>query len=70
MLIGAIIGMVIRFLTTAEHLKYYVTFDVNFFYLILIPPIIFESGYTMKRVSWFFFFNQLQINFGFEEKIF
>jgi len=51
--IGATVGLVIRLFSSVDHLHYYTTFDIEFFYLFLIPPIIFESGYTMQRRKFF-----------------
>lgn len=50
MLIGLVAGILIRYGTNAETLRGVVAFDQHFFFLVLLPPIIFESGYNMKRV--------------------
>jgi hypothetical protein len=50
MLIGLVTGILIRYGTNAETLRGVVAFDQHFFFLVLLPPIIFESGYNMKRV--------------------
>jgi sodium/hydrogen exchanger 3 len=52
-LFGAILGAFIRFFAKLERLQQIVTFDSEFFFLLLLPPIIFESGYNMRR-SYFF----------------
>lgn len=49
-LFGAIMGAFIRFFAKLERLQSIVQFDSEFFMLILLPPIIFESGYNMRRV--------------------
>jgi hypothetical protein len=49
-LFGAIMGAFIRFFAKLEQLQSIVQFDSKFFMLILLPPIIFESGYNMRRV--------------------
>jgi hypothetical protein len=63
LLIGAICGAVVRFGASEERLKvisllrtlWYssqaiVSLDSTFFFVALLPPIIFESGYTLNRV--------------------
>lgn len=50
-LFGAIMGAFIRFFAKLERLQSIVRFDSEFFMLILLPPIIFESGYNMRRVG-------------------
>lgn len=50
MLIGLVAGLLIRYGTNADTLRSVVAFDQHFFFLVLLPPIIFESGYNMKRV--------------------
>ncbi|KAL6051961.1 monovalent cation:H+ antiporter, CPA1 (nhx1), variant 2 [Balamuthia mandrillaris] len=52
-LFGALIGAFIRFFTDIERLKSIVKFKGDFFFLFLLPPIIFESGYTMKKSQFF-----------------
>jgi len=51
-LFGAIMGLFIRFFTKLERLQSIVRFDSEFFMLFLLPPIIFESGYNMRRVPY------------------
>lgn len=53
MLFGSIVGIFTHFLKTetAARLKYALTFDPTLFFLFLLPPIIYESGYSMKRVT-------------------
>jgi len=52
-LFGAIMGLFIRFFTKLERLQSIVRFDSEFFMLFLLPPIIFESGYNMRRSNFF-----------------
>jgi len=52
-LFGAIMGAFIRFFAKLERLQSIVQFDSEFFMLILLPPIIFESGYNMRRSNFF-----------------
>eukprot|EP01118_Nematostelium_gracile_P007983 TRINITY_DN2619_c0_g1_i1.p1 TRINITY_DN2619_c0_g1~~TRINITY_DN2619_c0_g1_i1.p1 ORF type:complete len:542 (-),score=118.02 TRINITY_DN2619_c0_g1_i1:168-1793(-) len=53
MLFGAIVGGFIRFLSNVDRLKSIVTFQSSVFFLFLLPPIILESGYNMKRSNFF-----------------
>ena len=38
-----------RLVSGVEWLKEFTTFDTNIFFLFLLPPIIFEAGYSMNR---------------------
>lgn len=49
-LIGATVGGLIRYVTNVSRLQSVTRFNSEFFFLFLLPPIIFESGYNMKRV--------------------
>jgi hypothetical protein len=49
-LIGMFVGMFIRFVGNVERLRDAVSLDSEVFFFILLPPIIFESGYTLERV--------------------
>eukprot|EP01122_Echinamoeba_exundans_P014001 TRINITY_DN6250_c0_g1_i1.p1 TRINITY_DN6250_c0_g1~~TRINITY_DN6250_c0_g1_i1.p1 ORF type:complete len:603 (-),score=192.92 TRINITY_DN6250_c0_g1_i1:84-1892(-) len=59
MLIGLVTGILIRYGTNAETLRGVVAFDQHFFFLVLLPPIIFESGYNMKRGHFFYNFDSI-----------
>ncbi len=48
--LGLIVGIIVRFSQTPQSLDRMVMFKEQFFFLVLLPPIIFESGYNMKRV--------------------
>jgi solute carrier family 9 (sodium/hydrogen exchanger), member 8 len=52
-LLGILIGLLIRLFSDADKLKAMVQFDPEMFFLFLLPPIIFESGYSMKRRHFF-----------------
>ena len=52
-LFGALIAILIRFVTNTNRLRSIARLDPEFFFLILLPPIIFESGYHMKKRSFF-----------------
>mgnify|MGYP006940070201 FL=1 len=51
--LGIVVGALIRFVADVDQLRSIVSFNQEFFFLVLLPPIIFESGYNMKRVSSF-----------------
>ena len=52
-LIGAAVGALVRFCGTLEQLQSAIRFDVEFFFVVLLPPIIFESGYNMNNRAFF-----------------
>jgi len=58
MLFGTFLGIITHYVKTdtSAQLKAALTFDSTIFFLFLLPPIIFESGYSMKRKN---FFNNL-----------
>ena len=57
LLFGCILGFIIRVFSTVDKLKSLITFDQETFFIYLLPPIIFESGYNMHRVKKFFIFH-------------
>lgn len=60
LILGIIMGAVIHFAGASTTLNRTISFNVDFFFLFLLPPIIFESGFNMvgatRRPSSFFFF--------------
>jgi len=50
---GIITGTLIRYMYTPVQLDNMIAFQQDIFFLILLPPIIFESGYNMKRKMFF-----------------
>jgi sodium/hydrogen exchanger-like protein 6/7 len=52
-LLGMGVGLAVANIRTVEELKNLVLFDQSSFFLILLPPIIFASGYNMKRRMFF-----------------
>eukprot|EP01091_Cochliopodium_minus_P016314 TRINITY_DN6070_c0_g1_i1.p1 TRINITY_DN6070_c0_g1~~TRINITY_DN6070_c0_g1_i1.p1 ORF type:complete len:580 (+),score=137.75 TRINITY_DN6070_c0_g1_i1:55-1794(+) len=53
LIFGCLLGLIIRFFTTVDKLKSLITFDQETFFIYLLPPIIFESGYNMHRKRFF-----------------
>jgi sodium/hydrogen exchanger 3 len=55
MLFGTLIGLCTKWATTetAANLRNALAFDKTVFFLFLLPPIIFESGYSMKKKKFF-----------------
>eukprot|EP01103_Thecamoeba_quadrilineata_P014597 TRINITY_DN4393_c0_g1_i1.p1 TRINITY_DN4393_c0_g1~~TRINITY_DN4393_c0_g1_i1.p1 ORF type:complete len:502 (+),score=49.85 TRINITY_DN4393_c0_g1_i1:45-1508(+) len=51
--LGALLGLSVRFIPLLKNLKPTVAFNLNLFFLVLLPPIIFESGYTMAKRPFF-----------------
>ncbi|KAJ6249004.1 sodium/hydrogen exchanger [Anaeramoeba flamelloides] len=52
-LFGGIVGLIIRLSTSAADLQSFVEFNSEVFMLVLLPQIIFESGYNMRRKAFF-----------------
>lgn len=46
--LGAIIGLIMKLLPS-EDIKGVESFSPTFFFLVLLPPIIFESGYNLHK---------------------
>lgn len=49
MILGGALGALARAIAPAEELKS-LTFDPAIFFFVLLPPIIFEAGYSLQRV--------------------
>jgi sodium/hydrogen exchanger 8 len=52
-LVGVGAGAIISIVHEAEKVQSLIRFDPGFFFTFLIPPIIFEAGYNMKRQAFF-----------------
>lgn len=52
-LISMALGLCIRFISDLDRLKDMARFDPDTFFLYILPPIIFESGYGMRRRHFF-----------------
>lgn len=61
--VGALIGWVVKNLDGGGDLKSSLSFDTSAFFLYLLPPIIFASGYNMKTSSFFANFGTI-LTFG------
>ncbi|KAJ8327792.1 monovalent cation:H+ antiporter, CPA1 (nhx1) [Batrachochytrium dendrobatidis] len=60
--LGSLVGAVIRFSPAGTGgIKEMVTFDHRYFFNLLLPPIIFNSGYDMKRRNFFKNFGSILI---------
>jgi sodium/hydrogen exchanger 3 len=53
LLLGAFAGAILTATNGAEYFSTLVQFDESVFFLVLLPPIIFEAGYNMKRRYFF-----------------
>ena len=71
MILGFIIALISKFgLNTGQKLNTFIIFDDEFFFNIVLPPIIFSAGYNLKKKSFFNYFSYI-ITFGiFENLIF
>jgi len=53
LMLGALAGAVLTATSGVEYFETLVQFDEHIFFLVLLPPIIFEAGYNMKRRYFF-----------------
>ena len=52
-LVGMVIGGVTRFFSSSDDTLELLSFSPELFFFVLLPPIIFEAGYTLKRKHFF-----------------
>ncbi len=53
MIIGFVLGGIVVWILSAKDEADVVKFDATLFFFILLPPIVFEAGYTLNRDSFF-----------------
>ena len=64
MILGAIIALISKYaLNTGQKLNSFIVFNDEFFFNIVLPPIIFSAGYNLKKRSFFKYFGFI-ITFG------
>lgn len=51
--LGLVVGVVVNTVRTPDQVSSLITFDQELFFVYLLPPIIFASGYNMKRRMFF-----------------
>jgi len=49
-ILGGLVGIAVKYIGGFERFTSLVQFNQEFFFLVLLPPIIFESGYNMQKV--------------------
>mmetsp|Transcript_13451 Transcript_13451/g.18406 ORF Transcript_13451/g.18406 Transcript_13451/m.18406 type:complete len:571 (+) Transcript_13451:74-1786(+) len=54
LLLGVFVGGIVEFSNTSQTFREHVNFSEDVFFLFLLPPIIFESGYNMEHTKQFF----------------
>ena len=50
---GLIVGGLARVVYPSAEEMHFLTFEPEFFFFLLLPPIIFEAGYTVKKKDFF-----------------
>ena len=50
LVMGAFVGLIVRYVPGTEQIKSLLTFDADLFFFLLLPPIIFNSGYDLRKV--------------------
>ncbi|KAI9137950.1 Cation/H+ exchanger, partial [Paraphysoderma sedebokerense] len=52
-IVGCFVGLILRFSTTGKQLQNIIGFDHSYFFNLLLPPIILNSGYELKTADFF-----------------
>jgi sodium/hydrogen exchanger 3 len=60
-ILGMLIGIAVKYIGGFERFTELVQFNQEFFFLVLLPPIIFESGYNMQKGHFFYNFGGIAV---------
>lgn len=60
-ILGCLVGVTVKYIGGFERFTELVQFNQEFFFLVLLPPIIFESGYNMQKGHFFYNFSSIAV---------